>query len=70
VSLPTGLYKLEPSLFNSTAGVIILKISHGYEVQEGHDPFVDLADQALQQFSASTAPGAFIVDLLPIRASH
>lgn len=54
----------------STAGVIILKISHGYEVREENDPFVDLADQALQQFSASTAPGAFLVDLLPIRMFH
>lgn len=54
----------------STAGVIILKISYGYEVREERDPFVDLADEAVSYFSASTAPGAFVVDVLPIRMHH
>ncbi|KAK1216462.1 hypothetical protein PQX77_020931 [Marasmius sp. AFHP31] len=50
-----------------TAGAIILRISHGYEVQEGEDPFVSLADQATEQFSVSTAPG-FLVNLVPALA--
>ncbi|KAG0702310.1 cytochrome P450 [Suillus ampliporus] len=48
-----------------TAGAIILRISHGYEVKENDDPFIDLADRALDQFSRSTAPGAFMVDIVP-----
>ena len=48
-----------------TAGAIILRISHGYEVKEHQDPFVDLADRAVEQFSTSTAPGAFMVDVMP-----
>jgi hypothetical protein len=48
-----------------TAGAIILRISHGYEIQETNDPFVELADKATEQFSLSTAPGAFLVDLVP-----
>ncbi|KAG0702315.1 cytochrome P450 [Suillus ampliporus] len=48
-----------------TAGAIILRISHGYEVKENNDPFVDLADRALDYFSWSTAPGAFMVDIVP-----
>lgn len=48
-----------------TAGAIILRISHGYEVKEHQDPFVDLADRAVDQFSASTATGAFMVDVIP-----
>jgi cytochrome P450 len=48
-----------------TAGAIILRISHGYEVKENRDPFVDLADEAVDQFSASTATGAFMVDVIP-----
>ncbi|OAX31420.1 cytochrome P450 [Rhizopogon vinicolor AM-OR11-026] len=48
-----------------TAGAIILRISHGYEVQEKNDPFVELADRALDQFSRSTAPGAWMVDIIP-----
>ncbi|KAF7313515.1 hypothetical protein HMN09_00507400 [Mycena chlorophos] len=45
---------------------IILRISHGYEVKENNDPFVQLAEQATEQFSLSTAPGGFMVDFLPI----
>ncbi|EGO01616.1 hypothetical protein SERLA73DRAFT_166166 [Serpula lacrymans var. lacrymans S7.3] len=48
-----------------TAGSIILRISHGYEVKETEDPFVQLADRAVAQFSASTATGAFMVDVMP-----
>ncbi|KAG2148109.1 cytochrome P450 [Suillus clintonianus] len=48
-----------------TAGAIILRISHGYEVKENNDPFVDLADRAVDQFSKSTATGAFMVDIMP-----
>ncbi|KAJ3746174.1 cytochrome P450 [Lentinula detonsa] len=47
-----------------TAGAIILRISHGYEVGEGQDPFVTLADKATEQFALSTAPG-FLVNLVP-----
>jgi len=48
-----------------TAGAIILLISHGYEVKETNDPFVELANQATEQFSIATAPGGFLVDLIP-----
>ena len=44
---------------------MILRISHGYEVKEHNDPFVGLADQATEQFSLATAPGGFLVDLIP-----
>ncbi|KAI0938473.1 hypothetical protein AcV5_000150 [Taiwanofungus camphoratus] len=49
-----------------TAGGIILKMSHGYQVQEGEDPVVNIVDKAVEQFSLATAPGAFLVDVLPI----
>ena len=48
-----------------TAGAVILRISHGYEVKEKDDPFVAIADRATEQFSLSTAPGGFLVDLIP-----
>ncbi|KAG7085519.1 hypothetical protein E1B28_003079 [Marasmius oreades] len=51
-----------------TAGAIILRISHGYEVQEGKDPFVTLADEATEQFSKATSPGGFLVNLIPALA--
>ncbi|KAG1869506.1 cytochrome P450 [Suillus subluteus] len=52
-----------------TAGAIILRISHGYEVKENNDPFIDLADRAMDQFSQCTAPGAFMVDIMPFLAN-
>ncbi|KAH7889030.1 cytochrome P450 [Phlebopus sp. FC_14] len=49
------------------AGATILKISHGYSVQqtEGNDPFVDLVDRAAANFSLVASPGTFIVDFMP-----
>jgi hypothetical protein len=55
---------------SSTAAATVLKISHGYTVLEtGKDPFVTLAETALEEFSMSTVPGAFLVDVLPWRES-
>ncbi|KAG1907516.1 cytochrome P450 [Suillus fuscotomentosus] len=48
-----------------TAGAVILRISHGYEVKENDDPFVDLADRVMAQWSHVTAPGAFLADVVP-----
>ncbi|KAF9045406.1 cytochrome P450 [Panaeolus papilionaceus] len=48
-----------------TAGAIILRISHGYHIAEENDPFVRLADEATEQFSLSTAPGGFLVNIIP-----
>jgi len=55
------------SFIPRTAGAIILRISHGYTVQEKEDPFVTLADEATEQFALSTAPGGFLVNLIPPR---
>ncbi|KAG2366933.1 cytochrome P450 [Suillus spraguei] len=52
-----------------TAGAIILRIACGYEVKETDDPLIDLADRAVDQFSRSTAPGAFMVDIVPFLAN-
>ncbi|KIJ60079.1 hypothetical protein HYDPIDRAFT_139854 [Hydnomerulius pinastri MD-312] len=49
-----------------TAGAIILKISHGYNVKGGDDPFVELADKSMANFSLVATPGAFLVDHVPV----
>ncbi|KAG7096665.1 hypothetical protein E1B28_004080 [Marasmius oreades] len=49
-----------------TAGAVVLRISHGYEVEESHDPFIQLADLATEQFSMATSPGQFLVDVVPV----
>ncbi|KAG1745658.1 cytochrome P450 [Suillus lakei] len=51
-----------------TAGAVILRISHGYEVKENDDPFLDLAKRVFADGSRATAPGAFMVDILPFLA--
>ncbi|KAJ3790675.1 cytochrome P450 [Lentinula aff. detonsa] len=48
------------------AGAVILRISHGYEVQEHKDdPFVTLANSATEQFSLATSTGQYLVDCIP-----
>lgn len=56
------------NIFRSMAGAIILRVTYGYELQDvnGRDPLVDHADETVQQFSAATLPGAWLVDLIPI----
>ncbi|KAF5372608.1 hypothetical protein D9758_005196 [Tetrapyrgos nigripes] len=48
-----------------TAGAIILRISHGYEVREEQDPFVDLAEEAVEDLTQTTSPAAFFVNVIP-----
>ncbi|THV04288.1 cytochrome P450 [Dendrothele bispora CBS 962.96] len=48
-----------------TAGAIILRMSYGYEVQEGPDPLVDLANRATEQASQALVPGRFLVNFVP-----
>ncbi|KAF5371352.1 hypothetical protein D9615_009700 [Tricholomella constricta] len=47
------------------AGGIIMQLTYGYEVQDGDDPFVTLIENANDNFSAATVPGAFVVDFFP-----
>lgn len=41
-------------------------MAYGYQVADGDDPYVDLANEAMEQFAASAAPGAFLVDIFPV----
>ncbi|KAJ5788307.1 cytochrome P450 [Penicillium paradoxum] len=48
------------------ARAFILKSTYDYTIDPHEDDlFVDLADRALQNFSKATAPGAWLVDLIP-----
>ncbi|KAI9571565.1 cytochrome P450 [Boletus coccyginus] len=49
----------------STASTIVLKVAYGYTVQEGKDPFVELAEKTMSMVSRLATPGAFLVDLIP-----
>ncbi|KIK55470.1 hypothetical protein GYMLUDRAFT_1018177 [Collybiopsis luxurians FD-317 M1] len=48
------------------AGAIILRIAYGHEVKEVDDPFVKIANRAMDNFNRAIAPGAFLVNQLPI----
>ena len=50
-----------------TVGSIFLRIAYGYEVNDENDPLISLADKAVDIFVKASAPGAFLVDLIPIR---
>lgn len=55
------------ALPTSAASAIFLKVTYGYTVQEGKDPFIELADKAIGMILKITAPGAFLVDVIPAR---
>ncbi|KAG2095906.1 cytochrome P450 [Suillus discolor] len=60
--------EIEEEHIRYTVGAVTLRISHGYEVKEKDDPFVDLANRVLTHASRALAPGAFIVDIVPFLA--
>ncbi|KAL4069081.1 cytochrome P450 [Scleroderma citrinum] len=49
-----------------TIGAVVLRIAYGYQVKEGSDHLVNLAEEAVGIFLKATAPGAFLVDSIPI----
>ncbi|KAI0370175.1 cytochrome P450 [Pilatotrama ljubarskyi] len=56
-SLVKDLHKLAAS--------IIIKVAYGYEVRGDDDPMVKTVDEALEDFSTSSAPGTFLADVFP-----
>ncbi|KAL4898353.1 cytochrome P450 [Aspergillus ambiguus] len=47
-------------------GAIILEIGYGYTVEpNGPDPFVDLANTVMAEFSVATTPGTWLPDIIP-----
>lgn len=48
-----------------SVGATILKVSYGYEIKQTNDPFIELAEKATEQFSQASAPGRWLVDLIP-----
>ncbi|KAF8501281.1 cytochrome P450 [Hysterangium stoloniferum] len=44
---------------------IILEITYGIEIESQNDPYVNLIEDALGAAAQATAPGTFLVDMLP-----
>jgi len=47
-----------------------MMISYGYSVKEHDDPYLDVVEAAVNGFSECTEPGAYLVDLIPLRKSR
>ena len=43
-----------------------MNISYGLAVLESNDPYITLAEEALQGVAEAGIPGTFLVDLLPV----
>ncbi|KAF7344988.1 Cytochrome P450 [Mycena venus] len=61
----------DPVAFESatrkSAAAMVLQLTYGYKIEEkGSDPFVDLADKGMAEFSEIMRPGAFLIEVLPI----
>ncbi|EMD37282.1 hypothetical protein CERSUDRAFT_153819 [Gelatoporia subvermispora B] len=48
------------------AGAIIIQTAYGIEVQSKDDPYVHIAEKAIEGPSAASTPGKYLVDALPI----
>lgn len=45
-------------------------MTYGYSVKEHDDPFVGVVEEAVQGFSETLEPGAYLVDVIPLRESQ
>ncbi|KAI0358999.1 cytochrome P450 [Trametes cingulata] len=50
-----------------TAGVA-MQISHGYEIRDGEDAYLDKANEFVENFADASLPGRWLVDWLPFLA--
>ena len=50
----------------STFAASIMKIAYGIDVKDSDDPYISIAEEALNGIVEAAVPGAFLVDLLPI----
>ncbi|KAJ6477966.1 cytochrome P450, partial [Mycena vulgaris] len=48
-----------------TTGAITLQIAYGYHILETDDPYIKMFETAQDNFAISTAPAAFMVDIIP-----
>lgn len=47
--------------------MIILRVAYGYKVESTEDPLLKIPLSVLENFSIATAPGKWLVDIIPAR---
>lgn len=50
-------------------GSMILDLAYGIDVQSQEDPYLMMMDELMDIFVKVSTPGAFLVDIIPARAS-
>jgi len=60
-----GNFLVNSAVFNRTFGGLALSIACGLPIRERDDPYLALAEEAIQTVSAAIVPGAFLVDFMP-----
>jgi len=53
----------------SLPGAVILSATYGIDAKSTEDPLLKLILEATHTFAATTVPGKFLVDNIPMRAS-
>ncbi|KAF7336336.1 Cytochrome P450 [Mycena venus] len=51
--------------FRHMAGALIMDITYGIKVLPSKDPYIQLVEKVMQDFSNASIPGAFLVDIFP-----
>ena len=51
-------------------GAIIMDVTYGIQVTGMDDSYIEIAEKVLQLAASAMLPGSFLVDMVPIRASH
>jgi hypothetical protein len=57
-------------LFHLFADYSTLQVVYGIKVLARQDPYIDTAEKAIEGLIVATNPGSFLVDVIPMRASH
>lgn len=63
------VHLIDSCMANSMAGRTIMRSAYGIDILTENDPYINIAEESLQAFSATVNAGAYLVDSIPIRTS-
>jgi hypothetical protein len=66
VSCHSDIFASSDILLCSLGGAIAIALAYGLEIQKNDDRYLEIAEKALVGLTASGAPGAFLVDSIPL----
>ena len=63
------MMRINCCLYSMTTAVI-MSLTYGYEIAESNDKFVANVDEIVERASKAVLPGATLINVFPLRASH